>query len=418
MDIAGERILIFGDSLSHHGADDAPEIWNVDQGADRASSAPGDLLASLLLEGGAQAVRIDANVGRSARNFWAGTARRQHRSADDLIEDDRGFAPTKVVIMLGTNDADSGAIDPDAMMAIRDAYAGMGAEVWGIGPPVFTSQALNAKADQVYTMMGSVFGSKLIDARPLSSTQNRAGDGVHFQQASARPFAEALFQSLASASGRPWLKIGLGVAVVGVLLLVVRKATSQGLGAYRFPTERERREKSLRESGAEAIGSGRTKRGEAFTIYGEPNGIYSVALDESLQEIGRAYLATDWEKNAPADYLSIVRVDPEYQRQGIGKKLYDAIEQVTGRPLRPSPTDQSEAAKALWRSRRGKLAGSNRQDRRIAAASLREERAAIRAYGSRLKRAKSKKLQAAIRHARKEERQHAAMFRPLAGRLA
>lgn len=411
MDVAGERILIFGDSLSHHGDDDGPEIWDVDRGANRTSSAPGDLLASMLLDAGAEAVRIDANVGRSARNFWAGTARRQHQSADDLIASDRVFAPTKVVIMLGTNDADSGAIDQGAMTAIRDAYAGMGAEVWGIGPPVFTSTALNRKADQVYTMMGEVFGARLIDARPLSSTQNRAGDGVHFQAASARPFAEGLFASLTAASGSKisWKAIAFGVVVVGVVALALRRATSRGLGAYRFPTERERREKGLREDNAKAIGSGQTKRGEAFTIYGTPTGIYSVRLDESLQEIGRASLATDWERNAPADYLSVVRLDPEYQRQGIGKKLYEAIEQDTGQPLRPSPIDQSEAAKALWRSRRGKLGGA-RLDRRIATASLREERAAIRAYGSRLKRTKSKRLQAAIRHARAEERQHAASF--------
>jgi hypothetical protein len=62
MNVVGERIVIFGDSLSHHGADDAPEIWDVNAGSNRASSAPGDILASMLLEAGAQAVRIDANA--------------------------------------------------------------------------------------------------------------------------------------------------------------------------------------------------------------------------------------------------------------------------------------------------------------------------------------------------------------------
>lgn len=59
------------------------------------------------------------------------------------------------------------------------------------------------------------------------------------------------------------------------------------------------------------------------------------------------------------------------------------------------------------------LAGT-RLDRRMAAQSLREERQAIRAYGQRIKKAKSPKLKQALRHARKEEREHAASFRPLA----
>jgi lysophospholipase L1-like esterase len=222
MDVVGERILIFGDSLSHHGADAAPEIWDVNAGSNRASSAPGDLLASMLLEQGAQAVRVDANVGRSAHNFWAGTARRQLHSAQELIASDQAWGPTKVIVMLGTNDADSGAIDAGAMAAIRDAYAGMGAEVWAIGPPIFVSEALNVKADQAFTMMSEVFGDKLIDARPLSSVIGRAGDGVHFQPVAAQQLALQLVSALATTKSsvwnrKPWLGAALGVAIFGTL---------------------------------------------------------------------------------------------------------------------------------------------------------------------------------------------------------
>lgn len=227
MNVAGERVLLFGDSLVHHGADSDPEIWDVDAGSDRSSSAPGDLLASMLLEQGAAAVRIDANVGRSAHNFWAGNAAYQFQSAADLITSDTAFAPTKVVVILGTNDADSGAIDEAAMQQIADTYGAMGAEVWAIGPPVFADPTLSAKADQVYTVMGDVFGGRLIDWRPLSSTDNRAGDGMHFQAAGAVASAQALAQALiTTASPIPWLwaLVGGAFGVVGFLLLERRKA--------------------------------------------------------------------------------------------------------------------------------------------------------------------------------------------------
>jgi hypothetical protein len=237
MDVVNERILIFGDSLSHHGSDGAPEIWNVDADSNRASSAPGDLLGSLLLEQGAQAVRINANVGRSAHNFWAGNARYQFHSADALIADDRAWQPTKVIVMLGTNDADSGAIDAAAMTAIRDTYAGMGAEVWAVGPPIFTSNALNIKADQAFTMMASVFGKRLIDARPLSSKDDRANDGVHFRPGSTQTLAIGLQNALLTTKApKPWLGLMLGIGALSLLGFVMwRRFSPTGLQGEKVP---------------------------------------------------------------------------------------------------------------------------------------------------------------------------------------
>ena len=50
MKAAGERIVIFGDSLSHPGSDAGPAQSQVTEGINRLTSAPGDMLASLLLE--------------------------------------------------------------------------------------------------------------------------------------------------------------------------------------------------------------------------------------------------------------------------------------------------------------------------------------------------------------------------------
>lgn len=234
MNIVGERILIFGDSLSHHGVDSSPEIWDVDAGTNRTSSAPGDLLASHLLEQGAEAVRIDANVSRSAANFWRGGARYQFHSAAELIASDQAWRPTKVIVMLGTNDAGAG-IDRAAMTKIRDTYKAMGAEVWAIGPPLFPSDAMNAKADQVYSVMKGIFGGRLIDARPLTPLEERTGDGIHFRPVSASILAMQLLNSLlvAKAPAPPWVGIVLSVGLFGAFgLLLWRNYKSGALGDF------------------------------------------------------------------------------------------------------------------------------------------------------------------------------------------
>ena len=196
MNLRGERVLIFGDSLTHHGAMDAPEIWDVNLGANRSSGAPGDLLASLIRDQGAAAVRTNANVGRSAKNFWTAPNRRQTRPASVLLDADRAWRPTKVIIMLGTNDADIGVMDPGSIARLRDTYEAMGAEVLAIGPPVFADARMTANAAKVYATLQTVFRGKVIDARPLSATTGRAGDGVHFTATGARAFALKLLPAV------------------------------------------------------------------------------------------------------------------------------------------------------------------------------------------------------------------------------
>jgi GNAT superfamily N-acetyltransferase len=126
-----------------------------------------------------------------------------------------------------------------------------------------------------------------------------------------------------------------------------------------FPSERDRAIEYLTGGGFEKLHAGTTKRGEAFEIYGTPTGSYSIRLAETLKEIGTAYLAEKWSDEGvhqgSQDYISIVRIDPAYKRQGIATALYKTIEKHIGKPLRPSPTDQSDEAKAFWaaRARRG-----------------------------------------------------------------
>ena len=122
-----------------------------------------------------------------------------------------------------------------------------------------------------------------------------------------------------------------------------------------FPTARESTLEYLADGGFKKLHSGLTKRKEPFEIYGADNGSYSIYLSDDLKEIGTAYLASKWSDEGvhqgQQDYISIVRIDPAYKRQGIATALYKAIERHTGRPLRPSPTDQSDEAKAFWAAR-------------------------------------------------------------------
>lgn len=216
MNIRGERVIIFGDSLSKHAHDSSPEIWDANVGSARQSSAPGDLLASLLLEQGAQAARVNARVGRSAWNFW------QREPVQQLIASDAAFRPTRVLVMLGTNDADSGVApdkDREAFQAIKDQYTAMGAEVYAIGP--FLSSIDAGKVEQTVQVMKSVFGMRFIDGRPLSQLAQRAGDGVHYTQVGARTLALALADAVMSKISPTsiWNTVGLGLLGIGAVVV-------------------------------------------------------------------------------------------------------------------------------------------------------------------------------------------------------
>lgn len=195
MRLAGRRILIFGDSLSHHGTDSAPQIWDATPRGSASSSAPGTLLAWKLLDAGASAVRVDAKVGRSAYNFF--TSREPWQQ---LLASDQAWQPDLVLVLLGTNDLGLGASpDQAAFRRLRAAFGG--AEVWAVGPPSFASATRNAQAVTVYKTLQNVFGSQVIDLRPLTvdlTVNGRTRDGVHFQASGAELVASRLMALIAA----------------------------------------------------------------------------------------------------------------------------------------------------------------------------------------------------------------------------
>ena len=205
--VDGERVLIFGDSLSHPGSDAGPTIIDVDAG-DRgaaSSSAPGAVLASRLLAGTdtggqrAKAVRLNARVGRSARSFLF------HEDGASLLSRDKAWKPTKVIVMLGTNDIDLGmgttalGQTTAALRQIRDAYRAMDSEVVAIGPPSYPNSRYNQAAPAMLAAMREVFGTnRTLDLRPLTAGAGRTSDGVHFTQAGAALVGNRLAKALAA----------------------------------------------------------------------------------------------------------------------------------------------------------------------------------------------------------------------------
>lgn len=314
MNVRGERIIIFGDSLSHPGSDASPTIQDVLQGSSRQSSAPGDLLASLLLEQGAAAVRINARVGRSAWNFW------QREAVAELIAADRAFQPTKVIVILGTNDADSGvAADKDraAFTEIRDTYKAMGAEVFAVGP--FISAIPGPKVEQTVQVMRGVFGMRFIDGRSLSQLAALARDGVHYTTVGARTLALALADAIISKMSPTsiWNTVGLGLLGVGVVfaggMMVSRyQRKARGFLSDSFTTASD----GAMLGDVVDIVNGKRHRGSTNELVRK--GFVEVPCSSKLDESG---LARCWSKKKPIDIGAIELAGPEDRNYRVAYSL-------------------------------------------------------------------------------------------------
>lgn len=200
MNVRGQRVLIFGDSLSSRrsncGDPRSTDQYNVIEGTNRAASAPGDLLASYLLAQGAAAVRVNARVCRSAWGFW-------QEDTSKLLQADAAWKPTMLVVMLGTNDIGLNLTkDGEALQRILDAYKRMGvSQVAAVGPPSFSIVRLHDGSPGVVRMLQKAIGAgAIVDARPLSADllgpSYRTSDNVHFTAAGAAALAPRLAEAL------------------------------------------------------------------------------------------------------------------------------------------------------------------------------------------------------------------------------
>lgn len=85
--------------------------------------------------------------------------------------------------------------------------------------------------------------------------------------------------------------------------------------------------------------------GPLSTFKFENRGKGAFAVRHEGKEIGTAYVSDN------GNYLTSVRIEPEFQNKGIGSRFYDFIESEIGSKLIPSPLFQSPQAKSLWRKR-------------------------------------------------------------------
>jgi DNA polymerase III sliding clamp (beta) subunit (PCNA family) len=69
--------------------------------------------------------------------------------------------------------------------------------------------------------------------------------------------------------------------------------------------------------------------------------VFTIELSDGT-EIGRATL------NEKENYLTNIRLDENYRRKGLASNLYDYIEYVIGKKLKPSPDKISKEAQSLW----------------------------------------------------------------------
>lgn len=199
--VAGKRVVIFGDSLS--------------EGA----GSPGAALGAQLGKAGAT-VLINARIGRSANNFYG------REDVAGQLASIAAFHPDIAIVELGTNDLGLNlTVDGQRMSAIRDALAGpRKIPVYGFGPPAFPDASSNAQAIDVVNMMRAAFGSRFLDLRSitsdiLSTATGRAGDGVHFTSVGGAVVGGRMAQTfLAADSGNAAsLIVAFGIGVLAWL---------------------------------------------------------------------------------------------------------------------------------------------------------------------------------------------------------
>lgn len=189
--VAGQRVLIFGDSLS------------------ASSAAPGGVLARELTARGAT-VQINAKVGRSAWSFY------NHEDHAAQLAAALAWKPDLVIVELGTNDI--GLRDPTNPMAdLRNSLRAGGADVWAIGPPSFAA-GVRPGGDGMAVTMRDVFGAdRFIDWRPLSKDQTSTGriaDQIHFTAAGAEIAGKRLATAFVDAGGGiGWVALGIVAAL-------------------------------------------------------------------------------------------------------------------------------------------------------------------------------------------------------------
>lgn len=271
MNVRGERILLVSDEI-----------------------APAGLIASALAAQGAAATRVNARSGRNMRHFFS------EPGITEALAADQAFAPTRVVLLLGTHDV--GNLDPTSLERLRDAYAKTGAEVWAVGPFVTTRQP--AAIGQVAKAMDQAFDPYFVDGRPNTETIARAADGLSYPAAGQQQLALVVTDALLSHNpSSKWgrVKWGLvGIAALGALWYLARRIDRGAAGR-------------LFEAGAGISGSADqryrvayvlvTKRGPVRAIVEAPRALTLVEAEKWRRKWGKT--ETAWIETVDGEHVPV-----------------------------------------------------------------------------------------------------------------
>jgi len=202
-----KQVLIVGDSMSD-GTSGRPGTYGVPPTPPR---TPGQFLAQSLEQQGAKPVRIQAKGGRSASHFVV-----HENGLQILAAEVANYRPDLVVIILGTNDmlVDE-ASTRTAFAQMKHVFDDAKIPVYHIGPPAFDASlqshyaatlgtSYNTLAEMVVRVGRDLFGSRFIDARPMTADivttdQGRASGLVHFAMPGAQRWAARMSTALTNA---------------------------------------------------------------------------------------------------------------------------------------------------------------------------------------------------------------------------
>ena len=174
-------------------------------GDSQAAGPPGMALEALLKRRG------DAVYRRGISGHGAADWRRLHwESYQGLL---RMFQPQRVVLIFGSNDPANHALE-NALLAFKNSNP----KVYYAGPPRYDENPeVQARSAKIRTMVQRVFGSRHLDAWPVTGPDvPRTRGGLHFTREGGAVWAKSIAAGLESHLG---LYIGAGVLLVAAGIL-------------------------------------------------------------------------------------------------------------------------------------------------------------------------------------------------------
>lgn len=169
------------------------------------------------------AVSFDAVSGRGlagdAPNRLVGRPSQQEQ-LQELLND---MQPDVVLIVLGGNPAGDDDELYQGAVFVQDAVANVGAELYWVGPPVYTDPYAQTVTEQYDRLVPQVLGTRYHSSQPWTHpTLGRARDEIHFTPAGASAWADRIFgwlEGQTETSKGSWLVPVLAVTAIATMVV-------------------------------------------------------------------------------------------------------------------------------------------------------------------------------------------------------